>query len=167
AVPFFLLLFGIMSDGFYFFTGFTLENAVESASRVIRTGQAQTQAPSPMTVDEFKTLVCDRLPSFMDCSGSASKVRINVQAFTDFNSLAVPNCIASSGNLIPSADQTYNPGAASSVVLVTVCYEWELTQMMVNNPMWIRPHGSGQTGSVMANGSTLIQASTVFMTEPY
>jgi Flp pilus assembly protein TadG len=167
AVPFFLLLFGIMSVGFYFFTVFTLENAVESASRVIRTGQAQTQTPAAMTVDEFKALVCDKLPTFMNCSGSGNKVRVNVQSFSNFSTVSVPSCIASNGALIPSSSQTYSPGAASSVVLVTVCYEWELTQAMVNNPMWLRPQGTGQTGSAMANGSTLIQASTVFTVEPY
>jgi Flp pilus assembly protein TadG len=167
SVPFFLLLFGIMSVGFYFFTVFTLENAVESASHVIRTGQAQTQTPSAMTVDEFKSLVCDKLPTFMNCSGSGNKVRVNVQSFSNFSTVSVPSCIASSGSLIPSSAQTYNPGSASTVVLVTVCYEWELTQAMANNPMWLRPHGSGQTGSAMANGSTLIQASTVFTVEPY
>jgi Flp pilus assembly protein TadG len=167
AAPFFFLLFGIMSVGFYFFTVFTLENAVESASRVIRTGQAQTQTPSAMTVDEFKALVCDKLPTFMNCNGSGNKVRVNVQSFSNFSSVAVPSCIASNGTLIPSSAQTYSPGGASTVVLVTVCYEWELTQMMVNNPLWIRPQGSGQTGSQMGNGSTLIQASTVFTVEPY
>jgi Flp pilus assembly protein TadG len=167
AAPFFILLFGIVSVGFYFFTVFTLENAVESASRVIRTGQAQTQTPDAMTVDEFKSLVCDKLPTFMNCSGSGNKVRINVQSFSSFSSVSVPSCVDSSGVLIPSSGQTYSPGGASTVVLVTVCYEWELTQMMVNNPLWIRPQGAGQTGSQMANGSTLIQASTVFAVEPY
>jgi Flp pilus assembly protein TadG len=167
AAPFFILLFGIMSVGFYFFTVFTLENAVESAARVIRTGQAQTQTPSAMTVDQFKTLVCDKLPTFMNCNGSGNKVRVNVQNFSNFSTVSVPSCVASNGTLIPSSGQTYSPGGASTVVLVTVCYEWELTQMMVNNPMWIRPQGSGQTGSQMANGSTLIQASTVFTVEPY
>ena len=41
ALPFVLLLFGILSVCLYFFTTFTLENAVWQAARAIRTGQVQ------------------------------------------------------------------------------------------------------------------------------
>ena len=71
AGPFLFLLFGIISVGFYFFVAFSLEHAVDTASRVIRTGQAQTQAPNPMTSSEFKHLVCSKLPPFMKASAAA------------------------------------------------------------------------------------------------
>ena len=41
AMPFLMLLFGTIGIGLFFFTTFSLENAVEQASRQIRTGQAQ------------------------------------------------------------------------------------------------------------------------------
>ena len=41
ALPFVLLLFGLLSVSLYFFTTFTLENAVWQAARAIRTGQVQ------------------------------------------------------------------------------------------------------------------------------
>ena len=104
--PFLFLLFGIMSVGLYFFVVFSLEHAVESASRVIRTGQAQTQTPNPMTTAEFKTKVCEKLPSFMNCSGTGNKVRVNVQNFTGFGSIAVPSCTDSAGALIPEPTPT-------------------------------------------------------------
>jgi hypothetical protein len=51
---------------------------------------------------------------------------------------------------------TYSPGAANQVVLLTLCFEWELAKRI---PFL-------QLGD-MANGSRLIQAATVFRTEPY
>ena len=75
ATPFLALLFGIIAVGLYFFVQFSLENAVEQASRMIRTGQAQTREP-PMTTAQFKTEICNRAPSFIDCGG---KVRVNVR----------------------------------------------------------------------------------------
>ena len=41
GLPFFMMLFGIMGVGFYFFTIFNLENAVEQASRPLRTGEVR------------------------------------------------------------------------------------------------------------------------------
>jgi Flp pilus assembly protein TadG len=120
AVPFFMLLFGIISVGFYFFTMFTLENAVEDAARLIRTGQVQT---ANMSAADFKTQVCSHLPDYVDCP---NKVRINVQTFTSFGSITTPSCLDGAGALITNAATTYSPGASSNVVLVTACYEWAL-----------------------------------------
>ncbi len=41
ALPFSMFAYGIILIGLYFFTTFSLENALERASRLIRTGQAQ------------------------------------------------------------------------------------------------------------------------------
>lgn len=163
AGPFLFLLFGIISVGFYFFVAFSLERAVDEASRVIRTGQAQTQQPNPMTSAEFKTLVCSKLPPFMKarCSGGGDKIRVHVQNFANFNG-APASCTNVGGQLIPANGQQYSPGGASSVVLVTICFEWEFTQTLANMTYWITP-----TNARMANGSTLLRSSTVFTSEPY
>jgi len=150
ATPFFMLLFGIISVGFYFFTTFTLENAVEDAARLIRTGQVQS---SNMTAAAFKTQVCSKLPSYVDCS---NKVRVNVQNFTSFGSITTPSCLDGGGNLVANASTAYSAGSASNVVLVTACYEWALAGQIPFLKL-----------GKMANGSALIQAATTFMTEPY
>ena len=54
------------------------------------------------------------------------------------------------------------PGGASTIVLVSACYEWELGNALANVPYWISP-----ANAKMTNGSTLIQASTTFTTEPF
>jgi Flp pilus assembly protein TadG len=59
SLPFFMMMFGLILVGLYFFTTFTLENAVEQAARLIRTGQVQQQG---MSADDFKLEVCKWTP---------------------------------------------------------------------------------------------------------
>lgn len=148
--PFLMFLFGIIAVGLFFFTTFTLENAVEQAARLIRTGQVQQQG---LTGDQFKQKVCDHVPQSIDCQG---KVFVNVKSFANSSDISpddIPQCLDNSGNLKTSAD--YVPGGASVVVLVWACYEWEMAKFPFLN-----------LGN-MANGSRLIQATTTFRTEPY
>ena len=148
--PFLMFLFGIIAVGLFFFTTFTLENAVEQAARVIRTGQAQQ---ADLTGAQFKEKVCENVPSSIDCQG---KVFVNVKSFAnsgDITAADIPQCLDSCGNMKNSAD--YVPGGASVVVLVWACYEWEMAKFPFVD-----------LGN-MANGSRLIQATTTFRTEPY
>ena len=151
VAPWFLmLLFGIMAVGLFFFTTFTLENAVEQAARLIRTGQAQAAG---MTAEQFKSKVCENAPQYVDCT---SKMRVSVVSGADPGTLTTPSCVDAGGALAPPASSAYTPGGSGVYVLVTVCYEWELAG---NIPFL-------HLGD-MGNGSALIQATTAFKTEPY
>lgn len=151
APPFLMLLFGTIAVGLYFFVTFSLENAVEQASRLIRTGQAQTQDP-PMTTAQFKAKVCSYAPSFVDCT---NKLRVNVVTSATFSGMAEPSCL-DNGALIADPTPSNVPGAANDIVLVTVCYEWDLAGQIPFLKL-----------GTMANGAALIRASTTFRTEPY
>ena len=61
-----MMLFGIISVGFYFFTTFTLENAVEKSSRYVRTGQMQTVDTSSGQPELFRHRDVGQLP---ECGG--------------------------------------------------------------------------------------------------
>jgi Flp pilus assembly protein TadG len=151
AMPFMMMLFGIIGIALYFFTVFSVESAVEQAARLLRTGQAQQAG---YTADQFKNKVCEFVPDFVDCQ---AKVKVNVLSFADTTSItpaALPKCLSATNNL--SNSTVYAPGTASQVVLVWVCYEWELASKIP----FLR------LGD-MANGSSLIQATSVFRTEPY
>ncbi|MEZ5854749.1 MAG: TadE/TadG family type IV pilus assembly protein [Hyphomicrobiaceae bacterium] len=151
AVPFLMMLFGIIGVGLYFFTTFTLENAVEQASRLLRTGQAQTTG---MSAAAFKNQVCEFVPGHIDCAG---KVQVNVLSFADTTNItpaSLPRCLDKTGALNGAAQ--YTPGGASQVVLVWACYEWELAGKIPFIKL-----------GDMANGSRLIQATTVFRSEPF
>lgn len=150
AIPFLMLLFGIMIVGLFYFTTFSLENAVEEAARLIRTGQVQE---SGMTAADFKKEVCDRAPPFVDCVG---KMRVNVQNYTGFGTIVTPSCVDTGGDLVAPEGTSFNAGGSGDVVLVTVCYEWELAGQLPFLKL-----------GTMDNGSALIQASTTFRTEPY
>ncbi len=150
GMPFLMFLYGIIGVGLYFTTSFTLENGLEQASRLIRTGQAQKAS---MTDVQFKNKVCSYIPGFVDCQ---NKLIVNVRSFAEADmtpTVGRAECL-NNGSLTNLT--TYSPGAANQVVLVTLCFEWEFA----NKIPFIR---LGE----MNNGSRLIQAAAVFRTEPY
>lgn len=150
SFPFLALLFGIIAVGLFFFTTFTLENAVETASRPLRTGEAQTAG---MTKDQFKASVCSKIPFGVHC---ASKLRVNVQKYNLGDNIVQPACVDAGGNLVDPAATAYAVGTANQVMLVTACLEWDLAGKIPFLTL-------GQ----MSGGGALIQASTTFKIEPY
>lgn len=158
GVPFLMLCFGVITVGLHFLTTYWLENAVERASRKIRTGEAQSTA-APMSVKNFRESICD--PSggagLIDCG----KLKVHVQSWADLVNVQPKACLDANGNVGASAgadtDNISNfSGGAGAFVLVTVCYEWELAARLP----FLRL-------GKMNNGSALIQAATTFKTEPY
>lgn len=154
ALPFLMMLFGIIAVGLYFFTTFALENAVEQASRQLRTGQAQLSSP-PMTAANFKTRVCNFLPGNFACDG---KLQVKVKAYAnsaDINAANIPKCLNNNGTINTTTD--YTLPNANAVVLVWACYEWEMGGKL---PYLSFP-------GAMSNGSLMIQAATTFRVEPF
>jgi hypothetical protein len=155
AIPFFMFVMGTIGVGLYFFTTNALEHGVESASRKIRTGEAQKGS---LTVGDFKELVCGAAGSYIDCD----KLSVLVQNAPTWSDLDPQPCVdgdgmaaatGSPGDVI--ADYT---GGASSVVLVTLCYQWDLAQSFDFLKL-----GAGPAGS----GAAVLQAATAFRVEPY
>lgn len=154
ALPFLMFAFGIMGTGLHFFTMNSLEHAVETSARKIRTGQAQQ---SGTTVAEFKQMIVDEAGPMID----AAKLQVHLQTGAEWTDVTPVGCMDSAGTQTSgtgSSDDAIgqHSGGAGEVVMVTVCYEWDLAQAM---PFL-------QYGN-MANGSAMIQASTTFRTEPY
>ena len=90
AMPFMMLLFGIISVCLYFFTNFTLENAVWHTARALRTGQVQQAkgAYSSATTTEdkknaFKAALCALAPHFLTCN----KIVVIVQSSASFGGI--------------------------------------------------------------------------------
>lgn len=80
ALPFCVLLFGIIELGLVFMVSVTLQNATDSAARHIRTGQFQTSGSNAKA--DFKTLVCNRM-SWL-ATPCTSKLTVAVQTFANF-----------------------------------------------------------------------------------
>ena len=159
ALPFMMLMFGIMTVCLYFFTNFSLENAAWAAARSVRTGQMQQGTGAytgAMTLEDrktaFKAALCSKAPTFLNCAG---KVVVIVQSNASFGGITKPTC-AVNGTLINQSAAAFDTGGASSVVLVTVCYPWEFA-----NQLPFLKFGT------LNNGAALMQASVTFRTEPY
>jgi Flp pilus assembly protein TadG len=157
ATPFVLLLFGIISVCLFFFTNFTVENAVWQASRVIRTGQLQQGQGGYSGTNEdrkkaFKKALCAKAPAFLECN---DKVVVIVQSNANFSGIAEPKC-SNNGVMVADSMAGFETGATSAVVLVTVCYPWEFGGKL---PFF-------KMGN-LSDGSLLMQASVAFRTEPY
>jgi len=159
ALPFLMLLFGLMSVCVYYFTNFTLENAAWQAARAIRTGQMQQSQggyAGAVTSDDrkklFKKALCAYAPMLADCE---SKVVVIVQSNTSFGGISKPSC-ATNGVLTNDALAAFDPGSASAVVLVTVCYPWSAGGTL---PFF-------KMGNLQG-GALLMQATVALRTEPY
>jgi Flp pilus assembly protein TadG len=162
GLPFLLFAMSVTGLGLYWLTTSQLNHAVSTASRQIRTGAAQRENK---TVAEFKQMVCDNLTTMVSCD---EKIQVHVQSFDQWADVQPISCIADGGVGLRqtggnSTDSlTLSSGEASEVVMVTVCHEWELAEHMPWLLLAAKNGGTPQLG-----GAALIQASTIFRTEPY
>ncbi len=159
ALPFVLLLFGLVSVCLYYFADFSMENATWQATRAVRTGQLQqsTGAYSGAVTNAdrqiaLKKAFCDKAFLFTDCN---TKAVVIVQSNAGFGTISSPNC-ATNGVVVDQSAATFNAGTASSVVLVTICYPWDFGGQL---PLFKLSNLQG--------GALLMQASAAFRTEPY
>jgi Flp pilus assembly protein TadG len=148
AAPFFALLFAVIETAFVFFAGQALEIAVADSSRLIMTGQAQSQNFSEQ---QFKNAVCSRLSAMFDCQGN---IHIDVRSYSGFGGVNMSKPINDQGELVQ--DFTYNPGNAEDIVVVRVMYEWPLRVPML-----------GLNLADLSNGKRLLMATAAFRNEPY
>lgn len=166
ALPFLMFVMGLLGLGLYFLAGTQLEFGVESAARKIRTGEARTAGTptengqkTAMTVAEFRKAVCDAAGPYIDCS----KLSVILQHKSSWGALIPQPCVDSKGNMAGSTGATDEPitnysGGANEVVLITLCYEWELAASLPFIKL-----GNSADGS----GPAIIQAATAFKSEPY
>lgn len=152
ALPFMILLFGIIELGMVFLVSVTLQNATDNAARQIRTGQLQNGGSNTKTA--FASLVCANMTWLSaPCS---SKLTVDVQTFANFTALS------NAGQIDPT---TFNPnttqwssGQAGDIVLVRTYYQWDIFTPMLNASLVNMGTGSGKR---------LIGAATSFRNEPW
>lgn len=147
AAPFFALMLALIEVSLVFFANFTLENAVDQAGRLIRTGQAQQQGFSE---DQFKQSVCQNVTGVYDCIGG---LKIDVQKFDSFGGIDMSDPLDANGEL--RDDFSFDPGNAGDVIVVRAFYEWNLIANF--------PGGLGN----MPGGGRLLVATTTFRNEPF
>jgi Flp pilus assembly protein TadG len=148
AIPFFLLIMGIVEVGLIFWAGYELENATAAAARLVRTGQAQNGG---YTVDQLRARLCQNVVILSDCN---TKVKLSVKTFPTFAGITVTSAVDQDGKLLTSFP--YSPGGPGAIVLITAFYEWPLTTPLTSTTL-------GNLG----DGNYLLQTSMAFRNEPY
>jgi hypothetical protein len=159
GLPFLLFMLGILGYGLYFLNTTYLQYGADTAARQIRTGEFNTGgAKGAMTVKEFREAVCNASKPVIDCK----KLSVLVQHGTDWSGLKPQSCSDGKGGLAGSTGSDSEQlskyaGTSSEVVLVTLCYQWDLAKSFSFLKL------DGGTG----NGPAVIQAATAFKSEPY
>jgi Flp pilus assembly protein TadG len=148
AAPFLALLFAIIETAVVFFAGQALETAVADSSRLILTGQAQTQG---LDAAGFKNAVCAKIYGLFDC---ANGVYVDVQKFNNFASVTMPNPVNAQGNF--QNNFSYQPGGPGDIVVVRLFYQY---------PVYVSLLGFNLSN--MSGGKRLLAATAAFRNEPY
>jgi Flp pilus assembly protein TadG len=148
AAPFLALVFAIMETAVVFFSGQALETAVAESSRLIMTGQAQTQGFSQSA---FKNAVCAKVFGLFDCQNG---VYIDVKTFTSFANVTMTNPVDANGNF--QNNFTYTPGGPGDIVVVRLFYQWPVYVSLI-----------GFNLSNMSGSKRLLVATAAFRNEPY
>jgi Flp pilus assembly protein TadG len=153
AIPLLMFIFGIIGYGLFFLNQTWLKYSVDSAARIVRTGELNTAGAkgAPITVGEFQSRVCSYAKPVLDCG----KISVLVTHASNWSGITPPSCTGSGGDMSGSTGAsgdalTKYTGGASEVVLVTACYRWDLAAKL---PYLTLP--------------SILAASTAFKTEPY
>lgn len=152
ALPFLMLLLGVLELSFYYASATVLEGAAQQAARQIRTGQVQTSG-NPETT--FRNLLCDRASVLMkgNCANIQYEV-ININNNTFAGADNYTPTFDANGNLVPTG---FNTGGSSAVVLIRAVYKYKFLMPFISTMV---------TGSAGKDWATLV-STVVLKAEPY
>lgn len=148
VVPFFALMFAIIELALVFWAGQVLETAAHDASRLIMTGQAQSQNFDQV---RFKKELCARALGLFSCD----TFKIDVRAYGAFASANLSKPEFKDGK-IDDSGFTYQTGGPGDIVVVRVMYEW---------PLILRTFGLDLADT--PSGKRLLMSAVAFRNEPY
>ena len=155
ALPFCVMLFGVIELGMVFLVSVTLQNATDNAARQIRTGQFQTSGASAKS--NFKTLVCNRMAWL--ATPCLTKLTVAVQTFADFNAASGSNPTAGTAWTPAAAAATcFSTGAPGDIVLVRTYYEWDVFTPLLDKSL---------VNMGTSSNKRLISTVATFRNEPY
>lgn len=149
AIPFFVIVGAILETAVVFLASQILDSAVQDASRLILTGQAQNAS---YTLDDFRNAVCDHLYGLFTCDN----LQIRVNTVTNFANATTTTPIDPTNPTQWTLVQAFQPGTGSSIVMVQVYYKWPV----------ILNFGGLDLASY-SDGTRLLGAVRVFENEPF
>ena len=150
ALPFFLLTFGLAEIALIGFAQASLDDAVSETAREIRTGQAQTNG---LSYTQIKGQLCAQITDLMpmDC---ANNLYLDVNTFASF--VTVQNSNPVQNNTFNTSGFGYNPGVASSIVVVRAYYRWQV----------LTPFFQAVFANV-GGGQRILSSTMMFRNEPF
>ncbi len=147
ATPFFAILIAILQTVLVIFAQQALQTATTNASRLVMTGQAQTQGT---TAAQLQQKICTYGASLFTCAN----IYVNVQKFSSFTNVSMPSPL--NGGNFNAAAMNYNTGGPGDIELVQAFYQW---------PIVLGPLGFNLTN--MNGNYRLLVGTAVFRNEPY
>lgn len=127
AGPFFYVLGCICETGLMLFTEYVLQNSVQDAARLVRTGQLMDASGTTISVSaaDFKKKVCQNVSIIIDCSGKVSVYVNSADTFADLTA-TIPDPVnvgvASNG---AAYKVVYSPGVKLKAATVIATYDWD------------------------------------------
>lgn len=130
AIPFFTIILATMQTALVYFAAQVLDSALEDATRLVRTGQAQNGTTYGSTT-ALRNYMCGYT---FNLFGDCSDIKLDVTVISDFNSITsdpIEDCpidpithVATTCTLAPPP--TYNGGAKQQIVQVRAYYRYPL-----------------------------------------
>jgi Flp pilus assembly protein TadG len=115
VIPLIAIVLAVVQVAITLFTQQTLETATEKTARLVMTGKNRADNT---TQAAFKTLVCGKLPSFVNCTD----VMVDVAAFPTVAAADTSNPTITYSNGVPSNSWSYNPGGDGEIVRLRIMY---------------------------------------------
>jgi len=139
AIPFFYIIMATLETSLVSFAETNLTTSVETAARVIRVGAFGTGDPGEDKSALFIQSVCDNAVMVPDC---ATNLKVDVRTMTQFAQGAGLGSIDACLDSADPANFDVTPGTSSALMLVRVCYRWELVTPFMSQ-VFSYPAGSG------------------------
>jgi Flp pilus assembly protein TadG len=146
AIPYIILTLGIIELSLMYAAATLLEGATSSASRMIRTGQIQTQGDPE---GAFRTALCEYATVLIRCNDVVIEVQ-QLASFDDYDDMQPE--FDEDGNMVSSG---FDAGSAESRLLIRVSYRYTMLDPFVGMLL------AGPTNS------RLFMSTIVLQNEPY
>jgi Flp pilus assembly protein TadG len=165
APIFLLILMATIETGVVFFAQTALQNAVNDAARLVKTGQTACftkdagNACVRMTADQFRTKICDEVIVLLHVcnkdAGGNSNLQFDVKAYSaGFGGVSNSSPLDNNGDL-PNMT-AFDTGQACDVVLVRAFYRWPIATPFL-----------GFLLANMSGSDHLLTTAAAFRSEPY
>ena len=133
AGPFFFVLGCICETGLMLFTEYVIQNSVQEAARLVRTGQVTAgDGTVTMTSGDFKTKICADVNIIVDCTNGVNVYVNSADTFASLTATMADPLTVGPGDNGSKYKMVYTPGAQLKAATVIATYDWTFTFPFMN-----------------------------------